>query len=169
MASGIELNLAVAFSAGFVSFASPCVLPLVPVYLGYMTGAALDKQSGRLLAPRAVVLLHALSFVLGFSLVFVLIFGAGATLLGSLMQENRGVLQGISGVLLIVFGLHTLGVFNIPFLNYEKRQGSHQVAQKLISTGWPRRADKVTALPSLSGRVKSGASALFQVGLLLER
>lgn len=121
MASGIELNLAVAFGAGFVSFASPCVLPLVPVYLGYMTGAALDKQSGRLLAPRAVVLLHALSFVLGFSLVFVLIFGAGATLLGSLMQDNRVLLQWISGVLLIVFGLHTLGIFNIPLLNYEKR------------------------------------------------
>jgi cytochrome c-type biogenesis protein len=121
----VDLNLAVAFAGGFVSFASPCVLPLVPVYLGYMTGASMDKTSGRLLAPRAVVLLHALAFVLGFSLIFTVLFGASASVLGDLVARNKQLFQIVSGSLLIIFGLHTLGVFNIPFLNYEKRLELH--------------------------------------------
>jgi cytochrome c-type biogenesis protein len=121
-------NIFVAIVAGFVSFASPCVLPLVPVYLGYMSGAAVQK-SGRVAAPRWRVLLHALAFVLGFTLIFVLL-GASAGVVRDWIFEYRRQMEWIAGILLVVFGLQTLGVFQIPWLNYERRLGDHIQPQR---------------------------------------
>jgi len=118
----LVFGLPLALLGGLLSFVSPCVLPLVPVYLGYMSGAAVQK--GQVQAPRARVLAHALAFVAGFSLIFVLL-GASAGLLHDWLYEYRQQLQIFSGALLIVFGLHTIGVFNIPFLNYERRLELH--------------------------------------------
>lgn len=117
-----DANVFVALLAGFLSFASPCVLPLVPVYLGYMSGASV--QRGRVQAPRARVVAHALAFVIGFSLVFILL-GIGAGFVSDWLQQYRLAIQRVGGVLLIIFALHTLGVFQIGFLNYERRLGSH--------------------------------------------
>ena len=102
------LGLLVAFAAGLLSFLSPCVLPLVPSYIGFLTGMSLPEMGGR----RRVALLHALLFVLGFSLVFVLL-GASATALGRALNYYQLWLQRIGGVLIIVFGLVCLGVIKV--------------------------------------------------------
>ena len=110
------LGLFVAFAAGVLSFLSPCVLPLVPSYIGFLTGMSLPEMGGR----RRVALGHALLFVLGFSLVFVLL-GASATALGRALNYYQLWLQRIGGVLIILFGLVCLGVIKVGFLSQERR------------------------------------------------
>jgi cytochrome c-type biogenesis protein len=118
------LGLFVAFAAGLLSFLSPCVLPLVPSYIGFLTGMSLPEMGGR----RRVALGHALLFVLGFSLVFVLL-GASATALGRALNYYQLWLQRIGGVLIIGFGLVCLGVIKVGFLSQERRV---QVEQKPV-------------------------------------
>jgi cytochrome c-type biogenesis protein len=110
------LGIAVAFAAGLLSFLSPCVLPLVPSYVGFLTGMTLPEMSGR----RRIALLHALCFVAGFSLVFVLL-GASATALGRALNYYQIWLQRVGGVLIIAFGLVCLGVFKVGLLAQERR------------------------------------------------
>lgn len=110
------LGLAVAFAAGLLSFLSPCVLPLVPSYVGFLTGMTLPEMEGR----RRVALLHALLFVSGFSLVFILL-GASATALGRALNYYQVWLQRAGGVLIIGFGLVCLGVFKSGWLTRERR------------------------------------------------
>jgi cytochrome c-type biogenesis protein len=110
------LGVVVAFLAGLRSFLSPCVLPLVPSYVGFLTGMTLPEVSGR----RRVALVHALLFVGGFSLVFILL-GASATALGRALNYYQVWLQRIGGVLIIGFGLVCLGVFRIRLLSQERR------------------------------------------------
>ncbi len=109
-----NITYPLAFAAGLLSFISPCVLPLVPVYLGYLSGGSL---SGVNVPPRRVVFSHALFFVSGFTVVFVLLFGLPATVLGSALQEYSSWIARIGGVVVIIFGLHVLGVITIPWLN----------------------------------------------------
>jgi cytochrome c-type biogenesis protein len=110
------LGILVAFTAGVLSFLSPCVLPLVPSYIGFLTGMTLPEMTGR----RRVALVHALLFVGGFSLVFILL-GASATALGRALNYYQLWLQRIGGVLIILFGLLCLGVFNLRLLTQERR------------------------------------------------
>jgi cytochrome c-type biogenesis protein len=110
------LGLFVAFAAGLLSFLSPCVLPLVPSYIGFLTGMSLPEVRGR----RRVALGHALLFVLGFSLVFVLL-GASATALGRALNYYQQWLQRIGGILIIGFGFVCLGVIRVGFLDQERR------------------------------------------------
>lgn len=110
------LGLLVAFAAGLLSFLSPCVLPLVPSYVGFLTGMTLPELAGR----RRIAALHALLFVAGFSLVFVLL-GASATALGSTLRYYQGWLQRIGGGLVILFGLMCLGAVRVSALEREKR------------------------------------------------
>jgi cytochrome c-type biogenesis protein len=110
------LGVFVAFAAGVLSFLSPCVLPLVPSYLGFLTGMTLPEVSGR----RHRVLLHALLFVGGFSLIFILL-GASATALGRALNYYQIWLQRVGGVLIILFGLVCLGAFNFRLLSRERR------------------------------------------------
>ncbi|HVO11816.1 MAG TPA: cytochrome c biogenesis protein CcdA [Vicinamibacteria bacterium] len=117
-----SVSLAAAFLAGLFSFISPCVLPIVPGYLSFISGVnvAQWKAGG---APRDLVrrvALTSLVFVLGFSTVFVTL-GAAATLVGTLLQEHKRTLGMIGGALVIVLGLHTAGVFKIRWLLSEKR------------------------------------------------
>lgn len=107
--------LTVALVAGVASFASPCVLPLVPAYLAMLTGLSLEGWSGR----RRQVLAHAVLFVLGFTLVFVL-WGAAATVLGRLLGRYMDWLQRLGGILLILLGLHMLRAISLPFLYREQ-------------------------------------------------
>jgi cytochrome c-type biogenesis protein len=120
----VALGLFVAFTAGLLSFLSPCVLPLVPSYIGFLTGMSLPEMSGR----RRVAVVHALLFVLGFSLVFVLL-GASATALGRALNYYQVWLQRIGGGLIIAFGLVCLGVIKAGFLRQERRV---QVEQKPV-------------------------------------
>ena len=110
------LGVAVAFAAGLLSFLSPCVLPLVPSYIGFLTGMTLPEMSGR----RRVALLHAFFFVAGFSLVFILL-GASATALGRALNYYQIWLQRLGGLLIIGFGLVCLGVIKLDFLTQERR------------------------------------------------
>lgn len=110
------LGVLVAFAAGLLSFLSPCVLPLVPSYVGFLTGMTLPEVTGR----RRVALTHALLFVGGFSLVFILL-GASATALGRALNHYQVWLQRIGGALIILFGLVCLGVFNLRLLSQERR------------------------------------------------
>jgi cytochrome c-type biogenesis protein len=113
-----SISIAVAFVAGLVSFVSPCVLPLVPVYLASLTGPAVLE--GRAASNRLSMLLHSLSFVFGFSLVFIAL-GAIAGLTGYAIDPSVALLNRISGGLLIAFGLFVLAALKIPRLNFEKR------------------------------------------------
>ena len=113
-----NVTVVLAFGAGVLSFLSPCVLPLVPVYLGYLTGSTIGGEE----APkRSTVFIHALLFGLGFSLVFVLLFGLPVGYLGRSLARFTDILVKIGGFVLIVFGLHTTGLIQIPFLTMERR------------------------------------------------
>ena len=124
-------SLFVALAAGLLSFLSPCVLPLVPAYIGYLSGPAvagarIASTSGgtatiSTATARWVAVSHALAFVLGFSFVFVAVIGGMAGVLSEVLQNNKLILQQIMGILLIIFGIHTLGLLRIQFLDYTRR------------------------------------------------
>jgi len=117
-----SVSLAAAFLAGLVSFVSPCVLPIVPGYLSFISGVnvAQWKDGGAPFDLVRRVVLSSLAFVLGFSTVFVAL-GAAATLVGALLLEHKRTLGMIGGVIIVVLGLHTMGVFKIQWLLGEKR------------------------------------------------
>ncbi|WP_300055149.1 cytochrome c biogenesis CcdA family protein [uncultured Roseobacter sp.] len=109
----------VALLAGIISFLSPCVLPIVPPYLAYMSGVSIGEMSGEAVARRRAII-SALFFVLGLSTVFI-ILGFTASAFGAFFLQNQVLFAQISGVVVIVFGLHFLGLFRIPFLDQEAR------------------------------------------------
>ncbi|OQX64645.1 MAG: cytochrome c biogenesis protein CcdA [Chloroflexi bacterium] len=113
-----NITLGLAFVAGLASFLSPCVFSLVPAYVGYLSGRAAGGDSGA--NNRFVTFLHGLAFVLGFSLVFILL-GVAASAFGSALYDIRTWLAKIGGIVVIVFGLHMIGVYRIPFLEYDTR------------------------------------------------
>jgi len=114
----MEISIVVAFSAGLLSFLSPCVLLLVPVYLASLVGA--EIFGGRVAGFRLPIFLHSLSFVAGFSLIFTTM-GAIAGLTGFAINPSLALLNKISGSLLIALGLFMLAALKVPWLNYEKR------------------------------------------------
>jgi cytochrome c-type biogenesis protein len=113
-ASGVSLF--VAFAAGLLSFLSPCVLPLIPSYVGFLTGLTVEEIQAR----RGTALLHALWFVAGFSLIFIAL-GATASALGALLLVSQVWIARVGGVLVILFGLYLLGVLRPAFLMRERR------------------------------------------------
>ena len=113
-----QVSLLVAFGAGLLSFLSPCVLPLVPVYLGTVCGPEILEPGAQ--KKRLPVFFHSLSFVVGFSLVFI-ILGASIGLLGFSLGINTALTRYIAGGLLVAFGLFLLAAIKVPWLNYEKR------------------------------------------------
>jgi len=113
-----NISLFLAFSAGLLSFLSPCVLPLVPAYLTYLVGDITNAQKNRINSIKAFN--KALGFVTGFSTVFI-ILGASASAIGKLLGENTNTLRIIGGIVIIVFGVHLTGLIKIPFLYQEKR------------------------------------------------
>jgi cytochrome c-type biogenesis protein len=132
---GENVTLFAAFGAGLLSFISPCVLPLVPGYLSYISGLSLDEMRGTAVpagaggvgvavaaspAVRRQVVLSSLAFILGFSLVFVTL-GAAASVLGQFLLERQEIFGRIAGAVVVVFGLHTMGVLRIEWLYQEKR------------------------------------------------
>ncbi len=113
-----QISVGLAFLAGLASFLSPCVFSLVPAYVGYLGGRAAGGESDS--SRRWVTFSHGLAFVLGFSTVFVLL-GIAAAYAGGLLFDLRFWLAKIGGVVVIIFGLHMIGVFHIPFLAYDTR------------------------------------------------
>lgn len=122
MAQGQDVSFLIAFIAGVVSFVSPCVLPLVPSYISYITGISFKELSevgfGR--RVRWTTMSHSFFFILGFSIVFTLM-GASASYLGQLLGRYQDWIMRIGGALVIILGIHFTGLITIPFLQMEKR------------------------------------------------
>ena len=110
------IQLLIAFGAGLVSFLSPCVLPLIPGYISFISGASLNE----LLEKKKINLTPLVLFSLGFSFVFV-IFGAAASFLSQILLQNSQLLRIVAGLIIIVFSLQLIGILNIGFLNFEKK------------------------------------------------
>src|SRR5688572_18250888 len=121
MTDVVTVSLGLAFLAGLVSFLSPCVFPIVPSYVGFVTGLTLDElRQGERADARRQAAVHAALFVLGFSLVF-LALGASATALGAVLRRSLPQLQQLGGVVIVLFGLYLLGLLRIPALMRERR------------------------------------------------
>ena len=114
-----------AFLAGLASFLSPCVLPLVPGYISLISGASVEELQTRDSKLMKTVMLHSVMFILGFTLVFVTL-GAAASGLGQLVNEYKRYLTWVGGIIIIIFGLHLIGVFKIKALYADKRMHSLQ-------------------------------------------
>ncbi len=112
-----------AMGGGFISFVSPCVLPLVPSYISFITGISFEELVGEDDSKRVkkVVLTNSIMFILGFSAVFILILGLSAQLFGQVLMEYRDVVRKVGGIVIILLGVHVIGVINIGFLQREKR------------------------------------------------
>ncbi|MGH2542302.1 MAG: cytochrome c biogenesis CcdA family protein [Ardenticatenaceae bacterium] len=178
MLTGQELSYSLAFSAGLLSFLSPCVLPLVPIYLGYLTGAGAGNQALALAQTRAFTMAHGVAFVVGFSLVFIA-WGALGGAVGELVTHP--LFLKIGALLIIVMGLHLLGVVRIPLLYMEKRvelqrDANPNVVSSLLigatfAAGWTPCVGPVLGaiflLSAQGGDVLQGASllAVYSMGL----
>ena len=106
----------IALGAGLVSFLSPCVLPLIPGYISYISGSSLNE----LIEKKSINLFPIILFTVGFSIVFI-VFGAASTFLGQVLLKNSYELRVAAGLIIVILSLHIIGIINIRFLNYEKR------------------------------------------------
>ena len=180
MLAELQIYFGVAL-AGLVSFLSPCVLPLVPPYLGYLGGTTIDELAAEGGVPAHVwrrVILASILFVLGFTTVFVGL-GAGASLFGQLIQTYKRELEIVAGIVIILFGLHFLGIFRIGLLYKEARyHGTHHHGVSYVGSyviglafafGWtpcigPILAT-VLALAANEGSLATGVKLLFVYSL----
>ena len=166
-----------ALGAGVLSFVSPCVLPMVPAYVGYLSGATVTPQ-GAIVYDRQATVLHALSFVLGFATVFTLL-GASVGLVGYLFYDWLPLIQKVGGVILVLFGLHTMRLLRLPWLDYEKRlnwqanpewgYASSYLIGTIFAAGWTPCVGIILSgilmLASASQTVGQGAALLFVYSL----
>ena len=177
-----HVGAGIAFLAGLVSFVSPCVLPLVPAYLSFLTGSTLEELQSDLGAQkRARVIAHSIAFIVGFTIIFVAL-GASASAIGGLLKTNRHLISQIGGAIIIVLGLQMIGVFKLKFLAMDKRFHLQQANRSLwgsgvvgmaFAAGWspcigPILAG-ILAIASQAGGVAQGAWLLFvySMGLAL--
>jgi cytochrome c-type biogenesis protein len=131
MLSSLPLPIA-AFVAGLISFLSPCVLPLVPGYVSMISGAGVDELQEQDAKLRRTVLLNSLMFIVGFSIVFIML-GAAASGVGRILGHNRTLLLRVAGIVIILFGLHLTGILPIKYLYADKRL--HDVKTKATAAG----------------------------------
>lgn len=121
-----NISVLVAFAAGLLAFLSPCVLPLIPSYISYLTGISFRELEGGALSGQRkkeitlLTIIHALSFIFGFSIIFVLL-GTTATFLGTLLLNHQAILRKVSGAMIIFFALFIMGFIKVPFLQKEAR------------------------------------------------
>ena len=166
-----NISLGLAFLAGLASFLSPCVFSLVPAYVGYLGGRAAGGENSA--SNRWVTFTHGLAFVLGFSVVFIFL-GVAASAFGSLLFNIRTWLAKIGGIIVVIFGLHMIGVFRIPFLEYDLRVHSQVDARwgyissalmgVFFSAGWSPCVGPV--LGAILTLALNGGSVLLGVKLL---
>ena len=174
-----DVTLGLAFLAGLASFLSPCVIVLVPIYLTYLGGRSVTS-SGLVVGSRLATFTHGIAFVLGFSAFFIGL-GAAVSSLGAVLYEIRIWLARIGGIITIIFGLQTIGLINIPFLNYDTRRQiqpnprlgylSSALLGLTFSAGWSPCIGPilgaVLTIPLVSGDVKLGTILLtaYSAGL----
>jgi cytochrome c-type biogenesis protein len=175
-----NITFGLAFLAGLASFLSPCVFSLVPAYIGYLGGRAAGGEVTE--SNRFITFTHGLAFVLGFSLVFITL-GVASSAFGRLLFDLRFFLSKVGGIIVIIFGLHMIGVFRIPFLEYDARV--HQLPDRkwgylssalmgvFFSAGWaPCVGPVLGAILTLAlngGSVSTGVSLLsaYSAGLAI--
>ncbi len=175
-----NITIGLAFLAGLASFLSPCVFSLVPAYIGYLGGRAAGGEANA--SNRFITFTHGLAFVLGFSLIFITL-GVASSAFGRLLFDTRFILAKIGGIIVIIFGLHMIGVFRIPFLEYDARV--HQLPNRkwgylssalmgiFFSAGWaPCVGPVLGAILTLAmngGSVSTGVSLLsaYSAGLAI--
>lgn len=116
----INVSFGLAFLAGLVSFFSPCVFSLVPAYIGYLSGRSLAQSEREQAVTQFKTFFHGLAFVLGFSFVFISL-GIAFSALSQFFYQTRDILAKVGGVLIILFGLHMIGLIRIPFIDYDIR------------------------------------------------
>lgn len=172
MTSTTHITVGIAFLAGLVSFVSPCVLPLVPAYLSLLTGESLEELKGTSApAARAQTLGHAIAFVLGFSVVFVTL-GLTASAIGGALNEHRTLVSQIGGVIVVVLGLHMMGMIRIPALMMDKRAHLQQRGQRTFWTslvvgmafaaGWsPCIGPILAGILAIASQQRNGEAALL--------
>lgn len=127
---GTEIGLIASFVAGVVSFLSPCVLPLVPGYMSFISGVSLEelRSEERAAEVSRTILVNTLTFVLGFSAIFI-VLGASASYLGQVLLSNQRLLRYVAGGIVVLFGLHLIGVLQLKWLYREKRFHGPSVAR----------------------------------------
>lgn len=125
----LEISLLSAFIAGLLAFISPCILPLIPVYIGLMSSETIYRSEKIRISERLRLLLNSIFFVIGFSVIFI-ILGSTVTFIGQALTSYLSIIGRVGGVLLIIFGLHYIGLFKIRFLNMEKRFSVPAVARQ---------------------------------------
>jgi cytochrome c-type biogenesis protein len=179
----IDVSFGAALVAGAISFLSPCVLPLVPPYLCFISGLSLDdlsqERGGDVVRHRSTIMLAALAFVLGFTTVFVLL-GATASLAGQMLRDQLELLTKLAGGAIILMGLHFLGAFRIGFLARDVRYHGHSQAVSLVGAygiglafafGWtPCIGPVLAAILSVAASTESVSSgmallAVYSLGL----
>ena len=172
MESSIALSIVLAFFAGILSFLSPCVLPLVPGYISIISGFSLEQLRGEAqdTSLKRAVILSSVMFIIGFSISFIAL-GATATAVGQVLLTKRLILQKIAGVIMIVFGLHVLGVFRINALYQDKRMHSVQTKSGLVGAlvlglvfaiGWsPCLGPILTVILGLASEQETVARGMF--------
>lgn len=112
---GEDVSVLIAFGAGFLSFFSPCILPLIPAYIMYITGSNLEEDNNKFF-----ILSRTMGFVLGFTIIF-MIMGVSASYIGKIFIRNKELFSKVSGILIVIFGLNMAGILKLNFLNMEKR------------------------------------------------
>jgi cytochrome c-type biogenesis protein len=117
-----EVSIPIAFFGGILSFISPCVLPLVPSYISFVTGISFEELTGdNTVGLKKVILFNSLMFILGFSTVFVVILGSSAQLFGSVFMEYQDIIRKLGGLAIILLGIHIIGIINFKILQRDKR------------------------------------------------
>ena len=175
-----QVTIGLAFLAGLASFLSPCVFSLVPAYIGYLGGRAVGGEATE--SNRFITFTHGLAFVLGFSVVFI-ILGVATAAFGRLLFDLRFILSKVGGIIVMIFGLHMIGIFRIPFLEYDTRVQkvpdrkwgylSSAMMGVFFSAGWaPCVGPVLGSILTLSlngGSVSSGVSLLsaYSAGLAI--
>lgn len=180
--STVDLTLGLAFLAGLASFLSPCVFSLVPAYIGYLSGRSASLAQSQSGASRWITFSHGVAFVLGFSVIFVLL-GVAASAVGGLLYDLRFWLAKIGGFIVVLFGLHMTGLLRIPILEYDLRMQSNPHSRRgyfasalmgvFFSAGWsPCVGPVLGAILTLAlngGSVSRGVSLLsaYSAGLAI--
>ena len=175
-----DLNFPVAFGAGLVSFFAPCVVPLLPAYVGYVTGVSLKDLKEQGYAPyRRKLIVTSLFYILGFSVVFVLL-GTAAASIGSALRRYDFLIQRIGGLIILILGLEFAGILHLPFLTRQKQFQLPTWTEKLgharaffiglvFATAWTPCVGAVLGsiltLAAVSGTAVTGASLLFVYSL----
>lgn len=176
----MQISVGLAFIAGIASFLSPCVFSLMPVYISYLTGRSIEENYSK--NVRWNTLIHGVFFILGFSVVFISL-GLAFSAVGSFLYSLKDILMRVGGVVIILFGIHMVGIFRIPFLDYDLRPHSNLDRSRgfissfflgiFFSAGWSPCVGPVLGsiltLALTSGAVQSGFWLLvaYSVGMAI--